>query len=884
MIRARTIGVTVTLAAAILAASAGFDRALAVDDANDVCAAATNPCVISNVVTVDDGATLDFGTRTLEVQGAGQIDIGANAATIKCGKFTVNTGTNLGLKVRGASGFGTIDGGNLLVDVLRKCSLKATTRCIKDSECDFGTCSSSVCQLDHNRLCADNANCQLGACGSTVCSRDSDRLCGNDTACDVGPCNLTTRRCAQDTSVVCFSNSQCNFGPCALDDPRCAGDLGTSCANNTDCMLGNCNVSVCSTKEQGAFRQCSGDAQCFDGACTVGDGSVTLNGKTRADGAEPGSISIRAAGDINVQQTMQLDASNAQFDGGFLELESGKGVVTIGAAISAKGGGQSQGGEVCLIAEGNVTVNEPIDCNGGDFDGGFIEFIAGNDLLINDNLLASSTAGAGLGGEIDVSADRDITIAAVSQLLTNGHQSIDNFGGDGGPQSFFAGRNISVGSGVILEAAGAAPDGFGEDVYFESDGNTNLAGTITSEGRGTQSAGGSISTDVAGVLTIQTTAKLDVTGAGSGGGAIDLFASGNITYAGLIDGQATNNGSPDSVLMVSEADLAMSGDVLLNGGPVGNARGDVEIEACRLNLNSGALISNLGGGGTNTLIARERVAINAGASMVSASNGTNLIRYRTADKPPVITGTVSPAATLEEVPGLVGCPICGNNELEGGESCDDGNTTNGDGCSSGCQDEGCIAQTPNYPNVPLCNDNQECTVDTCNGDTHSCEHELNCEDGNECTVDSCVEAACVHVKDNALCDDDNPCTADICGSFGCTYAVNNGPCSDDLDCTTGDTCFVGHCQGTDICPDGEACSVETGVCEDEGGGCGDPTVDGRTTASDALYALNAAVGLQTCALCVCDVDNSSTMSATDALRLLNFAVSIPGVTLNCPAC
>jgi hypothetical protein len=871
-------------AASLFALLGTAGDALAVDSAADVCAPATDPCIISNTVLIDDGATLDFGTRTLQVQGGGQLDTGAGAGIVKCGRFILNTGTALGLKVRGPSGFGSTDGGNLVMDVYRRCSTRTTTRCIKDSECDFGTCTSQVCDLDPNRLCLDDDSCVLGNCGVTVCSRDAERECGNDIACDIGPCNLTTRRCAQDSGVVCFSNSQCNFGPCALSDPRCEGDLATSCSNNGDCNFGTCDVPVCNKKEGDVYRQCGGDGDCFDGACTLGDGSVTLNGRSRADGAEPGSISIRAAGDINVQQTLQLDASNAQFDGGFLELESGKGAVTQGAAISARGGGQSQGGEVSLIAGTNVTINEPIDCNGGDFDGGFIEFIAGNDLLINDNLLASSTAGAGLGGEIDVSADRDIIIGATSQLLTNGHQSVDNFGGDGGPQSFFAGRNISLGSGARIEATGSAPDGFGEDVYFESDGNTNLAGGINVEGRGTQSAGGSISTDVGGALVVQSTATLDATGAASGGGAIDLFATGNITFAGLVDGQATGGGSPDSVLMVSESDLAMTGDVLLNGGPAGTARGDVEIEACRVTLNSGSLISNLGGGGTNTLIGRERVTVNTGASIVTASNGTNLVRYRAEDKPPVLAGTISPAAQLEVVPGLVGCPICGNSEVEGGESCDDGNLTGGDGCSSNCQDEGCIADTPGYPSVPLCDDAQDCTVDTCNGDTHSCEHVLDCEDGNECTVDTCANETCVHVKDNALCDDDNPCTADICGTFGCTYAISTGPCTDGLSCTTGDTCVAGDCQGTDTCPDGQLCSSESGICEEEGGGCGDPTNDGRTTASDALFALNVAVGLQTCAVCVCDVDNSAATSASDALRLLNFAVGIPGVALNCPAC
>jgi hypothetical protein len=65
--------------------------------------------------------------------------------------------------------------------------------------------------------------------------------------------------------------------------------------------------------------------------------------------------------------------------------------------------------------------------------------------------------------------------------------------------------------------------------------------------------------------------------------------------------------------------------------------------------------------------------------------------------------------------------------------------------------------------------------------------------------------------------------------------------------------------------------------------CGDATDDGDLTASDALFALNAAVDLLSCALCVCDVDGSGSVTASDALRILNAAVGLP-VTLDCPAC
>ena len=79
-----------------------------------------------------------------------------------------------------------------------------------------------------------------------------------------------------------------------------------------------------------------------------------------------------------------------------------------------------------------------------------------------------------------------------------------------------------------------------------------------------------------------------------------------------------------------------------------------------------------------------------------------------------------------------------------------------------------------------------------------------------------------------------------------------------------------------------------------GGTCGDPIsfaastaarafLGAAVTASDALATLQAAVGLLTCQLCVCDVNGSGSLSATDALTILQYAVGQP-LTLDCPAC
>jgi len=87
------------------------------------------------------------------------------------------------------------------------------------------------------------------------------------------------------------------------------------------------------------------------------------------------------------------------------------------------------------------------------------------------------------------------------------------------------------------------------------------------------------------------------------------------------------------------------------------------------------------------------------------------------------------------------------------------------------------------------------------------------------------------------------------------------------DCDDGDTLF----QPGDYCS--AACSVVP---------CGIPTAPEATKpkAADALFTLRAAVGQVGCDLRVCDVNQSSTVTATDALTILKAAVGLP-VELAC---
>lgn len=77
-----------------------------------------------------------------------------------------------------------------------------------------------------------------------------------------------------------------------------------------------------------------------------------------------------------------------------------------------------------------------------------------------------------------------------------------------------------------------------------------------------------------------------------------------------------------------------------------------------------------------------------------------------------------------------------------------------------------------------------------------------------------------------------------------------------------------------------ACGEASEVPSNLGAGVTAPRV---ITASDALIVLSASVGIAECPLCVCDVNDSGGITATDALLLVRYAVGQP-LTLQCPPC
>jgi len=139
-------------------------------------------------------------------------------------------------------------------------------------------------------------------------------------------------------------------------------------------------------------------------------------------------------------------------------------------------------------------------------------------------------------------------------------------------------------------------------------------------------------------------------------------------------------------------------------------------------------------------------------------------------------------------------PVCGNNLVESGEQCDDGNTTAEDGCSATCQTEG--------GGGPVCGDGVK-------------EGSEQCDDGNTANGDGC-SASCVveqpasvcgnnKIETGEACDDGNTADGDGC-SASCQIEV---PVCGNNKIETGENCDDGNTTSGDGCSD---------LCQTEGGG------------------------------------------------------------------
>lgn len=276
---------------------------------------------------------------------------------------------------------------------------------------------------------------------------------------------------------------------------KCAGDATRACLDDEQCDIGFCNLGACGGDPS---VDCDGHEDCDLGACSP-TGSVSLLGRIEAQGDSPGSILIEASGDVLLGEDIDVDSTDADTDGGEVEIISHQGSVTLSGRIEATAGRNSTGGTVGITAGKNATVAGLIDASGGDFDGGEIDVLAGENLTLSGTVRIDATNGEGAGGFLSLDAGQTLRLTPTADLSADGHLSADNFGGDGGTYFFSSAGNVSIEGGAFIGADGARPDAAAGTVDIAAGGDVTIAGELSVIARGTQGIGGSVTATACGV-------------------------------------------------------------------------------------------------------------------------------------------------------------------------------------------------------------------------------------------------------------------------------------------------------------------------------------------------------------------------------------------------
>lgn len=190
----------------------------------------------------------------------------------------------------------------------------------------------------------------------------------------------------------------------------------------------------------------------------------------------------------------------------------------------------------------------------------------------------------------------------------------------------------------------------------------------------------------------------------------------------------------------------------------------------------------------------------------------------------------------------------------------------------------------------VCDDGVGCTIDGCDEDTDSCTSTASdaaCDDGVFCNgAEACdVEAGCVAGAPVECTGDDDFCGIVVCDEDSKSCLLE--PQNEGLDCVPrdADACILSAVCSAGACLVTPLCDAQCERCDPEGctSLCGNPFANGDddVNSTDALFALRAAVELEECSLCICDVNGDGAVTATDTLMILRQVVGLGDIFV-CP--
>jgi hypothetical protein len=289
---------------------------------------------------------------------------------------------------------------------------------------------------------------------------------------------------------------------------------------NRDTYGGYVNVEATGDLSIGLTDVSGGDRAGGGEASFYAAGSMAATGPIKCQGLEGGGLTIDVGGDVVTSSvaTIQLQATGADGSGGSLDAYAG-GSVTIGGELSGKG------------LEDEAFDGEPAQ-SGGDGADVTIEAATGS-VVLNANMDMSG-APSGYGGDLDVSADGDVTIAGKMELGTSGV-----YGAGSSLTDVEAGRDLT-----ISQEIDASSPGLGGELTFFAPGTVTITSTakIKVDGSNDPFVGGAGSLFIEGDCAVNVAggALLSATGAGEYPFASNEIWASDLTIGGTVRAGAEN--------------------------------------------------------------------------------------------------------------------------------------------------------------------------------------------------------------------------------------------------------------------------------------------------------------------------------------------------------
>ena len=741
--------------------------------------------------------------------------------------------------------------------------------CDDQKFCTLNVChpvkGCEVINLD-GKDCDDENACTLkDKCGGGACQPGAAKVCISEDQCVTGKCSVVTQKCAyanKPTGLACDDGTACTEKD-GCDGGVCAGQV-------VNCDDGNpCTTDACDSKA--GCGHVNSEQPCDDGTkCTVGDkcagGKCSAGQKVVCDDENACTADTC---DASSGQCKYADLTTSCDDGSKCTKEDTcKAGACLGAAVDCSDGKVCTD-DTCDKAKGCVNTNNSAPCDDSDACTDF------------DKCADGACAGAAKDPVKDCDDGNPCTDDACDKI--NGCTSKANTKDceDGNKCT----QNDKCLGGKCNAGANTCGCQIQSDCLKQEDSDL-CNGSLICEAN--KCVINPITVVICGTSDDTLCAKNEcqpATGQCSLGainegkacdadGSVcttnDKCASGQCTSGDLLacadDNPCTNDGC-DSVTGCQHVANTAACDADSNACTVGDVCVDTNCTAGKAKVcddnNSCTLDSCDKQTGSCTFDGKSRDGQNCDAdgSVCTVSDtcaGGKCVAGKPQDcddKNPCTNDSCKPAEGCQHAANTAGCDA------------------DGDACTVGdsCKDKLCIKGK-----ATACDDNNPCTVDSCDKVSGQCVFDAKLQEGKACDADGSVctdKDACASGKclaGNALnCDDGNVCTTEKCdGIKGCAHVVNSVSCNaDDNACTLNDACINTVCKAgaPKSCNDGNACTAD--ACDKQSGKCSFTNLttacdDGTKCTDNDTCANGACLGKSV----NCDDDNPCTDDSCDQVK------------------